>query len=88
MNGQVSFPPGERWNGSREIVEFEAEFNGKRISCAVSFEALSDNFDGDRKQPLKSFKENRSKIEALATKFIQRQRFENDGSILVRTADC
>ena len=55
MNNQMSFPSGERWNGTREIVEFEAEFDGKRIPCSVSYEALSDNFDGDRKDPLHSF---------------------------------
>jgi hypothetical protein len=87
MNNPISFPQGKQWNGSREIVEFEAESNGKKIHCAVSLEALCDNFDGDTKEPLQCFLNNRARIESLATKIILRQRFENDGSILVRNAD-
>lgn len=87
MSNQVTFPPGERWNGSREIVEFQAEAGGKRIRCALSLEALCDNFDGDTKETLQCFRDSRDKIEVLAAKLIQRQRYEADGSILIRTAD-
>lgn len=87
MANELTFPAGERWNGSREVAKFTAMLGDKKIRCAVSLEALCDNFDGDTKEPLQCFRDNRANIEAIAAKLIRRQRFEADGSILVRTAD-
>ncbi len=87
MRNELSFPAGEFWNGSREVVEFLALLGKEKIRCAISLEALCDNFDSDTKEPLLCFRDNRAKIEAITAKLVRRQRFEEDASILVRSAD-
>lgn len=87
MASELTFPAGEQWNSSHEVAEFTAMLGDRKFRCAVTLEALCDNFDGDTKEPLECFRDNRPRIEAIAAKLIKRQRFEADGSILVRTAD-
>jgi hypothetical protein len=53
----------------------------------AALEALCDNFGGNIKDPMESFRSSRAKIEAITAKLIKRSRFEADGYILVRTAD-
>lgn len=84
----ITFQKVEVWVGSRDIVTFPAEVNQKRISCAISWEALQDHFGGNSVPPLDVFRANRQAIEAKAVQIINRQRFELDGSILIRTSDC
>ena len=88
MAVDLTFPAGERWNGYREVAEYSAVLGDRRIHCAISLEALCDNFDADPEEPLPSFHNSRAKIEAITAKLVDRGRFEADGSILVRTADC
>ena len=83
----IDFPKVEAWNGNRDIVSFPADSDGKRISCAISWEALQDNYGGANQEPLACFKANRAAIEGKATGLILRKRFEADGSILVRSGD-
>lgn len=83
----INFLAGETWNGNREIVSFLADVDGKRIQCAISWEALQDNFGGDGMEPIKCFRANRPAIEAKAERLIKRGRFEEDGSVLIRSQD-
>lgn len=83
----LSFPSGEAWNSSREVVQFLAVVNGKNVSCAISWEALQDNFGGKSARPLDCFRSNRKSIETKAESIIQKSRFESDGSILIRSQD-
>lgn len=84
----VTFPPGERANNSRDVVEFAAVEGDTKVSCAISLEALCDHFDADDKDMLDAFRANRKQIEAIALKLITRGHFEADGSILIRSDDC
>lgn len=83
----VSFHAVETLSASREIVSFPAEINGKRIQCAISWEALQDHFDGNGVPPINCFRANRKAIEAKAEHLIQRGRFESDGSVFIRSQD-
>lgn len=83
----INFPAIETWNGNRDIVSFPAEVDGKRIQCAISWEALQDNFGGNAIPPLDCFRANRHAIEAKAARLIQRGRFEADGSVFIRSQD-
>lgn len=83
----VSFPAVETLNAGREIVSFSAEINGKRIQCAISWEALQDNFGGDSMSPVNCFRANRKAIEAKVEHLILRGRFESDGSVFIRSQD-
>lgn len=84
----VTFPPGERPNESRDVVEFTAVSGNSKIRCAISLEALGDHFDADAKGMLDSFRGHRKRIEEMAAKLIAKGRFEADGAILIRSADC
>jgi Protein of unknown function (DUF1488) len=83
----ISFPPGEHWDGRREVVVFQANTGTESVPCAISFEALQDRFNGDSRQPLETFRQHRSAIEALARTRIRQRRFEPDGSIVIRARD-
>jgi uncharacterized protein DUF1488 len=88
MTDKLGFTKESRWIGSHDVVEFHALAGEKNIRCTISLEALCDNFEGDNKEPLECFEKNKPKIEAIATKLIVRRRFERDGGILIRSADC
>lgn len=83
----ISFPPAETWNGNRDVVLFPANVNGKTVQCAISWEALQDNYGGNGVPPLDCFRANRKAIEAKAERLIQKGRFEPDGSLLIRSQD-
>jgi hypothetical protein len=87
MTAKVEFTEAQRWVGSHDVVEFGALAGQQRIRCAISLEALCDNFDGDDKEPLKCFEENRARIQSIAAKLIAQKRFERDGRILIRSSD-
>jgi hypothetical protein len=84
----ILFPAGEAWDGNRDVISFPADMNNLRIRCAVSLEALEDHFGGDNISPLNTFHAKRSVIEGVAERLINQQRFEQDGSILIRSQNC
>lgn len=83
----IQFPNIEAWDSNRDAVTFPADNNGQRIRCAISWEALQDNFGGSQMPPLECFRSNRSAIEGKAGGLINKKRFEPDGSVLVRSSD-
>jgi hypothetical protein len=83
----INFSNVEAFDGIRQVVSFPADSNGKRIICAISREALQDNFGGNNIDPLTCFKNNRNRIEHKAAVLINSKRFEQNGSILIRSAD-
>lgn len=84
----ILFPAVEVWDGIRDVISFPADVNNQRIRCAVSWEALQDHFGGNDISPLDAFCAKRSAIEGVVERLINRQRFEQDGSILIRSQDC
>jgi hypothetical protein len=83
----TSFPQFQAWDGSRTVVSFPADHNGNRIVCAISLEALQDNFGGNGVSPIACFQAHRGTIEAKVVHLISTNRFEADGSIFIRIAD-
>jgi hypothetical protein len=71
----------------RKVVWFSAIVDEKRIDCGISMEALADHFSGFYDDPLPIFKAHRERIQEAATKLISRRRFEDDGTVLIRSAD-
>jgi len=71
----------------RKVVWFTASVDGKRVDCGISIEALGDHFGAYHDDPLPVFRANRKRIEAVAARLITQGRFENDGAVLVRSAD-
>jgi hypothetical protein len=71
----------------RKIVWFTAIVDEKSIDCGVSIDALRDRFGAYVDDPLPLFRANRAQIEATATKLITQRRFEDDGTVIVRSTD-
>ena len=84
----IRFPQIETWSGSPEQVSFPADVDGRRIPCRISWEALHDSFGARTMEPLEAFRQHRSAIETIAERLINRKRFEEDGSIFIRSEDC
>lgn len=84
---KLEFPnPREKYDSSRGVVSFLGVDGDKIITCGISFEALDDHFE-DRKDPMRNFTDNRSRIESEARKKYIGNLLEKDGSILIRTED-
>jgi hypothetical protein len=71
----------------RKVVWFSAVVDEKCIDCGVSIEALRDHFGAYVDDPLPAFRSHRARIQEVASKLITERRFEDDGSIIIRSAD-
>ena len=71
----------------RKVVWFKAIVDDKCIDCGVSIEALADRFGTYHDDPLPAFRSHRARIYEIATKLIEQRRFEDDGTLLIRSAD-
>jgi len=80
----IEFPPIEG-RESFDVV-FPADVDGKRFRCKVSIEALQDFF-GAGSDGLPAFQGHRAEFERIAEQKIRNGQVQNDGSILITTAD-
>ena len=80
---------GDEWfdHHRRKVVWFTAVVDEKTIDCGISIKALRDHFGAYSDDPLSAFTSNRVLIQNAAAKLIMQRRFEDDGAVLVRTAD-
>jgi hypothetical protein len=83
----IHFSPQETNDTRSYMVAFPALVNGKPVECAISYQALWRHFGADYEDPLPAFTTHRPHIEQLAAQFIKQQRFEPDGTILIRSYD-
>jgi len=84
----VEFTPDESYqHHRRSVVWFGAVDDDKVIHCAISLEALAEHFGAYADDPLPAFREHRQQIWDLAAKLIAQRRFEDDGTILIQSAD-
>jgi transcriptional regulator with XRE-family HTH domain len=75
------------YDASRKVVCFAGSDGSKKVNCAISKEALDDYFGGDHQSSVKSFTTYREQIEQIVRRKYLGNQFENDGSILVTSAD-
>jgi hypothetical protein len=80
---------GDEWydHQRRKVVWFRATVDEKVIDCGVSLDALSEHFGAYHDDPLPAFRNHREAIRHAAAKLIIARRFEDDGTIIVRSAD-
>ncbi len=81
---EILFLNNEEWFSNLEVVHFSADVNGERVKCVVTWEALVNHFGRSDEEAIDVFRTNRDSIESIAKGLIQRNRFESDGSILIR----
>jgi hypothetical protein len=84
---EISFPKLECWNPLARVAIIAADVNSKRVLCAISVELLQERFLASADEPMKAVIANRALIQAAAQKLIERQAYEEDGSILIRPGD-
>ena len=82
--------PPPRYDFNRDVVAFTGQALGQPVACAISREALDDNFgtDGlDKVGRIQAFLKNRSKIEEMARiKYLTRP-IEEPDAVLIKTSD-
>ena len=83
----ISFPKLESWNATSKVATIVATVDKKRILCRISMEVLKERFDASEDEPMQSLIEYRADIQEAAEKLIEREAYEEDGSILIRTCD-
>jgi Protein of unknown function (DUF1488) len=71
----------------REVVLFYGQAGEKRVPCAISREALDDDFQAHGRDKVEVSRENRKLIEEWARQKYAAGDTEPDGSILVRTGE-
>jgi len=82
----ISFPQGRQTLKERDVV-FAAMVDGRDVTCRVSGEALEDDFSARPGAYESAFNANRPMIEEAAIGKIMGGAFEEDGTILLRSAD-
>ena len=71
----------------RKVVWFSAIIDEKTVNCGISIEALRDHFGAYYDDPLPAFRAHRAIIQEAATRLMMERRFEDDGTVLIRSAD-
>ena len=79
-----------------EVVEFAADYEGRKVTCRIGFEALA-RFGSPRALPGEAlnsrearwarFQANRDKVCDIAARLIRTGSYEPDGSILIGAKD-
>ena len=84
----IEFTPDESFEQHRRsVVWFSAVDDPKVINCAISIDALSQHFGAYADDPLPAFRTHRQEIWERAAELIAQRRFEDDGTIVIRSAD-
>jgi Protein of unknown function (DUF1488)/Fic/DOC family len=77
----------EKFDFDREVVVFFGQDGKARVRCAISREALDDDFGADNRNKVEVFQENRKVIEEEARQKYLAGDTETDGSILIHTGE-
>ncbi len=76
-----------QYDSTRMLVLFKGYDDKRAVLCGISQEALEDHFDVDNKDPVKTFRASRERIEHEARRKYLAGRLESDGSVLITTED-
>ena len=84
----LTFPEqAEKFDFDHEVVLFFGQDGKTRIRCAISREALDDDFRADNREKVEVFRENRKVIEGAARRKYLAGDTETDGSILIHSGE-
>lgn len=85
----ISFPRLECWNNTTKMATLAAEVDKKRVLCRISLESLRDKFgvSASEDELMRSVAEHRAAIQEAARDLIERNIYEEDGSVLIETRD-
>ncbi len=83
----ISFPRLECWNNMTNMATVVAEVDKKRVLCRISSESLRIKFGASDNKPMQSVVQHRTEIQEAAKRLIEGDNYEEDGSVLIQTAD-
>lgn len=83
----VTFPNLQCWNPVTEVATIAAQYKGRRVSCRVKINDLKKKFRFFPDQPMQLVTKHRGEIEKAARKLIEKNEFEEDGSIKINYRD-
>ncbi len=83
----ITFPMLECWNPMTKVATIAAQVDQRRVLCRISMEVLQKKFRASADEPMRAVAENRSVLQARARKLIEKEAFEEDGSIVIRSKD-
>jgi len=83
----VTFPKLESWHPVSKVATIAAVVNKKRVLCRISLKTLKGKFGASDKAPMDSLAQNRNIVQEAARKLIERDNYEDDGSVLIRLED-
>lgn len=83
----ISFPRLECWNNMTKMATVVAMVDKKRVLCRISSESLRVKFGASDDKFMQSVVQHRMSIQEAATRLIERDGYEDDGSVLIKTTD-
>jgi len=86
-NAGILFPGLECWNAMTKVATIAADVNKSRVLCRISLDALRDKFGPSKEEPMRFVALRRTAIHEAAVKLIEREIYEEDGSILINSCD-
>lgn len=86
-NTVISFPMLECWNTTTKVATVAAEVNKKRVLCRISLGSLRDKFGSSEEEPMRFVARHRSAIQEAASRLIENEIYEEDGSVLIHARD-
>jgi len=83
----IEFPRLESWNDVTKVATIAATSDKKRVLCRISMDILIDKFAASEQDPMKTVAKYRTDIQEVARQRIERDAYEEDGSIVIRACD-
>jgi plasmid replication initiation protein len=83
----ISFPRLESLNNMTKMATIVAMVDKQRVLCRISYESLTAKFGASDEKFIESVAQNRSEIQDAARNLIEREHYEDDGSVLIQTRD-
>lgn len=83
----ISFPQLHCWNPVTKEASIAAIVNKNRVLCSISLKLLQERFDASAEKPMQAVSDNRVIIQAAAQKIIEREDYQEDGSVVIRAED-
>ena len=83
----ISFPRLECWNNMTKMATVVADVDKKRVLCRISSESLKVKFGASDDKFMQSVVQHRVAIQEAAKRLIESDDYEEDGSVLIQTAD-
>ena len=84
----ISFPKLESWNNITKTATIVAQIDKKsRVLCRISSESLRVRFGASDDTTMQLIAKHRTIIQQAAANLIERDSYQEDGSILIKPSD-